>query len=153
MPSSIPAPLAGRFAIVTGASRGIGRAIALDLAAKGAEGIAITYAGNKTAVDQVIEELKHHGCRNAVAIQADLFTPHFGDAVVSAALKGLGVGELHIIVNNAGYAEFDFSLTFETETKENFDKNMHGNGENSAILLHGGHFPDRQYSVGPSSPC
>ena len=134
MPSTIPAPLTGRFAIVTGASRGIGRAIALDLAAKGAEGIAITYAGNKNAADKVVAELKRLGCQRALAIQADLFSPQFGDMVVATALKGLETQELHIIVNNAGYVGFDFSITFEMEIKANFDKNMCGNGENSAGL-------------------
>lgn len=133
MARSVPAPMAGRYAIVTGGSRGIGHGIAIEIAAKGAAGVAITYVNNKTAADGVVAELHKMGTK-AVAIKADLFSPNFGDHVVNTALKELQTKELHVIVNNAGYLEFNMTQTFEDSTMEQFDKYMHGNGTSSSNI-------------------
>lgn len=127
MARTVTAPMADRYAVVTGATSGIGRAIALELATKGAAGIAITYARNKAAADTVIAELEKLGSK-AVAIKADLNSPDFGDKVIKTALKELQTEHLHVIVNNAGASSFDMSVTFETSTKEAFDELMHQNG-------------------------
>lgn len=128
MPSSYPAPLAGRFAIITGGSRGIGRAIALDFAAKGAAGVAITYVSNNTAANDTVSQLNDLGVK-AVAIQANLSSSNFGESVVHSALQGLQTDKLHVIVNNAAVTAIDLSLTFEAETKAHFDQQMTYNGK------------------------
>lgn len=89
--------LDGRCALVTGASRGIGRAIALGLAECGAD-VAVHYAGNAEAADQTrraIEALQ----RRAVTIAADLFDDAAAATVADAALAGLG--RVDVLVLNA----------------------------------------------------
>lgn len=62
--------LTEKVALVTGASRGIGRAIALELAKEGAD-IVVNYAGNKERAEEVVKEIEEMG-RKAISIQADV---------------------------------------------------------------------------------
>jgi 3-oxoacyl-[acyl-carrier protein] reductase len=90
--------LAGKVALVTGASRGIGRATALLLAARGAS-VAINYAGNEAAARAVEASITAEGGR-ALVVGFDVSDPAAVDRGVDAVVKGLGA--LHILVNNAG---------------------------------------------------
>jgi 3-oxoacyl-[acyl-carrier protein] reductase len=90
--------LAGKCALVTGASRGIGAAIALRLAAEGAA-VAVNYSGSRDAALRVAAAIEEAGGR-AVALQADVSDPAAATALVTAALSELGA--LDIVVNNAG---------------------------------------------------
>ena len=90
--------LEGKCALVTGASRGIGAAIALRLAAEGAS-VAVNYAGSRDAALQVAAAIEDAGGR-AVTLQADVSDPAAATALVEAALFELGA--LDIVVNNAG---------------------------------------------------
>ena len=84
--------LSGKRALVTGASRGIGKAIALTLARAGAD-VAITYEKSAQKAEAVAEEIRAFG-RNGVAIQADSANPQAAqDSVTQAAPTGRGGGE------------------------------------------------------------
>ncbi|MBD9477908.1 SDR family oxidoreductase [Pseudoxanthomonas sp. PXM02] len=95
--------LAGKRALVTGASRGIGAAIALALAEKGAD-VAITYAGSADRAADVVSAIEAKG-RKAVALQADSGDP---DAIKRSVAEAVGVlGGLDILVNNAAVALYN----------------------------------------------
>lgn len=87
-----------RVALVTGGSRGIGRAVALGLAARGNR-VAINYAGNAEAASQVLDEILATGAQ-AIAVQADVGDPGEVDRLFSEVSDQLGPVE--ILVNNAG---------------------------------------------------
>ena len=92
--------LSGRTALVTGASRGIGRATAVALATAGAD-VALAYGSGIKEVERVSSEVREHGAR-AVVLAADL-----SDATAAAGLVERTVtelGALDIVVNNAGIA-------------------------------------------------
>ncbi len=90
--------LAGKRALVTGASRGIGAAIAKALAAEGAD-VAITYEKSEGSAAEVVGAIKAKG-RKAVAIQADSANPAAVEASIARTVAELG--GLDILVNNAG---------------------------------------------------
>jgi 3-oxoacyl-[acyl-carrier protein] reductase len=94
--------LSGKRALVTGASRGIGAAIALALAEKGAD-VAITYERSAERAAEVVRAIEAKG-RKALAIQADSADPAAVKRSVDEAAEGLG--GLDILVNNAGIARF-----------------------------------------------
>lgn len=94
--------LAGKRALVTGASRGIGAAIALALADKGAD-VAITYERSADRADEVVRAIEAKG-RKSLAIQADSADPAAVRQSVDEAATALG--GLDILVNNAGIARF-----------------------------------------------
>ena len=94
--------LAGRVALVTGGSRGIGAAIATRLAELGSD-VAITYAQSKERADEVVDRITAHG-RRGLAIKADSAG---SDEVVAAVERAVAqFGRLDILVNNAGVFPF-----------------------------------------------
>ena len=90
--------LEGKTALVTGASRGIGRAIAIKLASVGAA-VAINYAGNAKAAEEVKSIIEQAGGK-AMLVQADISSAEAVDEMVSKVVEGLG--GIDILVNNAG---------------------------------------------------
>jgi len=86
-----------RVALVTGAARGIGRAIALDLARQGAD-IIVNYRSRPDAAEEVAKEIKNMG-RNALAIKADVANDAEVKSMVDMAVEKLG--SIDILVNNA----------------------------------------------------
>jgi 3-oxoacyl-[acyl-carrier protein] reductase len=107
--------LAGKVAVVTGGSRGIGAAIAKRMAADGAS-VAITYTRGADAAASVVKEIERPGGK-AIAIQADAAD---ADAVKAAVEKTVATfGRLDILVNNAGTA---IPKKFEEATLEEMDR-------------------------------
>lgn len=90
--------LSDKVALVTGASRGIGAAIARRLAACGAT-VAVNYAGSTAAAEEVVSTIVAHGGR-AVAMQADVSDPAACAGLIARTVDELG--GLDIVVNNAG---------------------------------------------------
>src|ERR1043166_4363207 len=89
--------LLGRNAVVTGGSRGIGAAIAKDLAEAGAD-VLLTYRDNKAAADKIVAEIAAKG-RRALAVPMDVTDRA---SVEKAAAAARGFGPISILVNNAG---------------------------------------------------
>ncbi|WP_216828022.1 3-oxoacyl-[acyl-carrier-protein] reductase [Alkalihalobacterium elongatum] len=90
--------LNGKVALVTGASRGIGKAIALELAQNGAK-VAVNYAGSKDKAEAVVNEIVNNG-GEAIAIQADVADSEAVQSMVKEVISTYG--SLDILVNNAG---------------------------------------------------
>ncbi len=90
--------LEGRTALVTGGSRGIGRAIATALAKEGAD-VAINYQSNDAAAAEVVEEIQQMG-RQAVTAKADVSDPYDTFRMAEAVIEKFG--HIDILVNNAG---------------------------------------------------
>lgn len=107
--------LEGKVALVTGASKGIGAAIARELAARGAA-VAVNYSGSKASAEKVAAEIKAAGGK-AVAVQADLSNPDAIGPFVKSVAKQLG--PIDILVNNAGVYEFG---PLDQVTAEHFDR-------------------------------
>jgi 3-oxoacyl-[acyl-carrier protein] reductase len=107
--------LNGKVAIVTGASRGIGAAIAKRLASEGAD-VAITYTKGADAAAAVVKEIEKSG-RKAIAIQADAVDAAAVKAAVDKTVATLG--RLDVLVNNAGTAN---PKKFEDTTIEELDR-------------------------------
>src|SRR5437868_13743186 len=107
--------LQGKVAIVTGASKGIGGAIAKHLAAEGAA-VVVNYSSSKQGADRVVDEIKSKGGQ-AVAVQANLAKPAEVERLFTEAKKAFD--KLDILVNNAGIYDF---APLENVTPEHFHK-------------------------------
>src|ERR1700726_4885711 len=94
--------LTGKVAVVTGASKGIGAAIAEHLAAAGAA-VVVNYASSKAGAEAVVERIRHTGGK-AVAVQADVSRLEDVRRLFAETKKAFG--KLDILVNNAGIYEF-----------------------------------------------
>jgi 3-oxoacyl-[acyl-carrier protein] reductase len=115
--------LAGKAALVTGASRGIGREIALELARQGAD-VAVNYAGSVDKANEVVEQIKQLG-RDAIAIQCDVSN---SDAVANMIKETVDhFGKLDILVNNAGITKDNLLMRMkETEWDDVLNINLKG---------------------------
>jgi 3-oxoacyl-[acyl-carrier protein] reductase len=120
MSNNISRKLAGKVAIVTGASKGIGAAIAKQLAAEGAS-VVVNYASSKTGADKVVNEIAAAGGK-AVAVQADVARKADIERLFAETKRAFG--QLDVLVNNAGIYEF---LPLEQVTEEHFHKQFNVN--------------------------
>jgi 3-oxoacyl-[acyl-carrier protein] reductase len=118
--------LTGRVAVVTGSSRGIGRAIAIKLASLGAK-VVVNYHISEEAAQEVVEQTKAEG-GEAIAFQADVKQAEEAKALIEAALDTYG--RLDILVNNVGITrdtllmrmkEDDWDTVMETNLKGTFN--------------------------------
>lgn len=107
--------LSGKVAIVTGSSRGIGRAIALQLAELGAD-IVINYASSPDKAEEVAERVRQKGVR-AIAIHADLSQKNHVEHLFAETVKQLG--KVDILINNAGVMK---TTPLADVTEEEFDQ-------------------------------
>ena len=115
--------LSGKSAVVTGGSRGIGRAIALRLAQQGAD-VAFSYKGNAAAAADTLAAIEAFG-RRGLAIQADVADPDAADALIKEALAVFG--KVDILVNNAGITRDDLIMRMGIDAwKEVIDTNLSG---------------------------
>ncbi len=103
--------LQDKVAIVTGASRGIGRAIAIELATQGAIAV-VNYASSSTAAEAVVTEITEAGGK-AIAIQADVSKGDQVDALVNAVMEKFS--RVDILVNNAGITRDTLLLRLKPE--------------------------------------
>jgi 3-oxoacyl-[acyl-carrier protein] reductase len=115
--------LTGKAALVTGGSRGIGKAIGLRLARQGAD-VAFSYRGNAEAARATADEIESIGTK-ALSIQGDVRDPESADAVVKAALEAFG--KVDILVNNAGITRDDLIMRMSEEAwREVLETNLFG---------------------------
>jgi 3-oxoacyl-[acyl-carrier protein] reductase len=126
MPEETALSLEGRVALVTGASRGIGRATALELARRGAA-VVVNYNRSPEAAEEVVQLIQSNGGQ-AAACQADVSNFEQAQALVKFAIDTFG--DLSILVNNAGItrdtlimmmSEEDFDAVIQTNLKSTFN--------------------------------
>jgi 3-oxoacyl-[acyl-carrier protein] reductase len=115
--------LSGKSAVVTGGSRGIGRAIVLRLAEQGAD-VVFSYRGNEAAANETAAAVAAMG-RKALAVQADVSQPESADALIKAALDAFG--KVDILVNNAGITRDDLIMRMSLEAwRDVLETNLFG---------------------------
>jgi 3-oxoacyl-[acyl-carrier protein] reductase len=112
--------LKNKVALVTGASRGIGRAIALTLSGYGAI-VVVNYCGSKNKADEVVNQIKENG-GTAIAYQADIADFEAVKTMFSDIIKEYG--RIDILVNNAGITRDNLILKM---SEEDFDAVIHTN--------------------------
>ncbi|EJC69961.1 glucose 1-dehydrogenase [Rhizobium sp. 1AS11] len=117
------AKLTGKVAVVTGASKGIGAAIAKAFAAEGAQ-VVVNYASSKAGADAVVEAISAAGGK-AIAVQGDVSKAGEAQGLVDAAVKEFG--KLDVLVNNSGVYEFaPIGEVTEEQYRRMFDVNVLG---------------------------
>jgi 3-oxoacyl-[acyl-carrier protein] reductase len=112
--------LKGKVAVVTGASKGIGAAIARAYGAEGAS-VVVNYASSKAGADAVVNDIVKAGGK-AVAVQGDVSKAADAQAIIDAAVKQYG--RLDVLVNNSGVYEF---APIEAITEEHYDRQFNVN--------------------------
>jgi len=122
--------LKGKTAVITGGSRGIGKAIALRMAESGAD-VAIVYAGNETAATETCEQIRQQGVK-AASFRCDISNFEETQELVNSILTEFG--GIDILVNNAGIVkdslllsmkEADFDQVIATNLKGSFNMIKH----------------------------
>lgn len=103
--------LDGKVAVVTGASRGIGRAIALELASEGAK-VVVNYSGSQAKAEQVVHEIILAG-GTAMAVQASVSDANDVTALMTTAIDSYG--SIDILVNNAGITRDNLIMRMKDE--------------------------------------
>jgi len=106
--------LSGKAAVVTGGSRGIGRAVGLRLAEQGAD-VAFSYRGHAEAAAETAGAIEAIG-RQAIAVQADVSDPTAAESLIAAALGAFG--KVDILVNNAGITRDDLIMRMSLDDWE-----------------------------------
>ncbi|MGK4116254.1 3-oxoacyl-[acyl-carrier-protein] reductase [Lysinibacillus capsici] len=115
--------LEGKVAVVTGASRGIGRAIALKLAEEGAK-VVVNYSGSQAKAEEVVAMIQENG-GEAIAVQASVSQTEEVTALMDAAVKKYG--SLDILVNNAGITRDNLIMRMkEDEWDDVLNTNLKG---------------------------
>ena len=115
--------LKGKTAIVTGASRGIGRAIAIELAARGCN-VVVDYVGNQNAAEETVKLCEEAGAQ-AVSVCADVSDENAVNELVAKAQENFG--SIDILVNNAGITRDNLMLRMSAEDfDEVISKNLRG---------------------------
>lgn len=115
--------LEGKVAVVTGASRGIGRAIALKLADEGAK-VVVNYSGSQAKAEEVVAMIQENG-GEAIAVQASISQTEEVTALMDAAVKTYG--SLDILVNNAGITRDNLIMRMkEDEWDDVLNTNLKG---------------------------
>ena len=112
--------LTGKVAVVTGASKGIGAAIAKSLAAEGAS-VMVNYASSKAGADTVVAAITAAGGK-AVAVHGDVSKAAEAQGIIEAAIKNFG--RLDILVNNSGVYEY---VPLDAITEEHFHRHFNIN--------------------------
>ena len=107
--------LEGKVALITGSSRGLGRAVALSFAKEGAK-VVVNYTSNETAANEVAQAINQMGSQ-AIVVRADVSKREEADGLVQAAVKEFG--RLDILVNNAGFTRPAMMLKM---TEEQWDE-------------------------------
>lgn len=103
--------LAGKAALVTGASRGIGREIALELARQGAN-VAVNFAGSEAKANEVVDEIKALG-RDAIAVKCNVSNAEEVTEMIKGTIDRFG--KLDILVNNAGITKDNLLMRMKEE--------------------------------------
>jgi len=115
--------LTGKVALVTGGSRGIGRAIVLRLAAQGAD-VAFSFKGNAAAAGETATAVEALG-RRALSVQADVADVAAAETVVKATIEALG--KVDILVNNAGITRDDLIMRMSEDAwRDVLETNLFG---------------------------
>lgn len=115
--------LENKVVLITGASRGIGRATAIEAARQGAD-VALNTFRDETAAAEVVAEIEALG-RRAISVDGDVAQPESAAAFVTAAVQALG--RVDVLVSNAGICPFHAFLDMPVETlRRTMEVNLHG---------------------------
>jgi NAD(P)-dependent dehydrogenase (short-subunit alcohol dehydrogenase family) len=120
--------LAGRRALVTGSSRGIGAAIAVALAEAGAD-VVVNYAGSRDAALEVVDKIKSLG-RRSVALEADLASPEAPKKLIESTLEALG--GIDILVSNVAIQHAE---PWQNVSRDHFDHQVTVNWRSAFELI------------------
>ncbi|KAK4495289.1 hypothetical protein PRZ48_013619 [Zasmidium cellare] len=131
-PTPKPRSLEGKVAIVTGASRGIGQAIAFDLASRGAK-VTITYSSDRSAqsTSELIFKIETSANSKAIGVQCNLQDPSATKKIVDATIEAFGPS-IDILVNNAAVIS---DKKIEDVSPEHFDEVFHLNVRAPLLML------------------
>ena len=140
--------LEGKVALVTGSSRGVGRAVALGFAQQGAK-VVVNYTSNQGAADEVVSEIESMGTA-AIAVKADVALKSDVELLVGKAVDAFG--KLDILVNNAGFLR-DRMFVNATEDEWDAVTRVHLKGHfcvarHAAAYWHSGCWKNERISAG-----